>query len=108
MKNNGQKDVQLIPQDNKLTLIQEALNQDKKWKPIEFWVNSDCGMSYLKKINVKSEEIIGVSSKKYAGSFKTKIRFKLLINKKVYYSNFINTSINKSKFEKSAWYYRFK
>lgn len=49
VKNNGQKDVLLIPQDNKLTLIQEALNQDKKWKPIEFWVNSDCGMSYLKK-----------------------------------------------------------
>lgn len=108
VKNNGQKDVLLIPQDNKLTLIQEALNQDKKWKPIEFWVNSDCGMSYLKKINIKSEEIILLSSKKYAGNFKTKIRFKLLINKKVYYSNSITTSINKSKFEKSAWYHRFK
>lgn len=108
VKNNGQKDVLLIPQDNKLTLIQEALTQDKKWKPIEFWVNSDCGMSYLKKINVRSGEIIGVSSKKYKGNFKTKIRFKLLIDKKVYYSNSITASINKSKFEKSAWYNRFK
>lgn len=108
VKNNGQKDIQLIPQDNKLTLIQEALNQDKKWKPIEFWVNSDCGMSYLKKINVRSGEIIGVRSKKYKGNFKTKIRFKLLIDKKVYYSNSITASINKSKFEKSAWYNRFK
>ncbi|OBW40359.1 hypothetical protein AB670_03311 [Chryseobacterium sp. MOF25P] len=108
VKNNGQKDVLLIPQDNKLTLIQEALNQDKKWKPIEFWVNSDCGMSYLKKINVRSGEIIGVRSKKYKGNFKTKIRFKLLIDKKVYYSNSITASINKSKFEKSAWYNRFK
>ena len=77
VKNNGQKDIQLIPQDNKLTLIQEAFTQDKKWKPIEFWVNSDCGMSYLKKINVRSGEIIGVRSKKYKGNFKTKIRFKL-------------------------------
>lgn len=108
VKNNGQKDVLLIPQDNKLTLIQEALTQDKKWKPIEFWVNSDCGMSYLKKINVRSGEIIGISSKKYKGNFKTKIRFKLLIDKKVYYSNSITASINKSKFEKSAWYNRFK
>lgn len=108
VKNNGQKDIQLIPQDNKLTLIQEAFTQDKKWKPIEFWVNSDCGMSYLKKINIKFEEIIGLSSKKYAGNFKTTVRFKLLINKKVYYSNSITASINKSKFKKSAWYYRFK
>lgn len=108
VKNNGQKDVLLIPQDNKLTLIQEALTPDKKWKPIELWVNSDCGMSYLKKINVRSGEIIGVRSKKYKGNFKTKIRFKLLIDKKVYYSNSITASINKSKFEKSAWYNRFK
>ncbi|MCD0455062.1 hypothetical protein LPB85_06325 [Chryseobacterium sp. LC2016-27] len=108
VKNNGQKDIQLIPQDNKLTLIQEARTPYKKWKPIEFWVNSDCGMSYLKKINVRSGEIIGVRSKKYKGNFKTKIRFKLLIDKKVYYSNSITASINKSKFEKSAWYNRFK
>ncbi|MBM7419100.1 MULTISPECIES: hypothetical protein [Chryseobacterium] len=108
VKNNGQKDIQLIPQDNKLTLIQEALTPDKKWKPIEFWVNSDCGMSYLKEINVKSGEIISLNSKKYKGNFKTKIRFKLLINGKVYYSNSINASINKSKFEKSIWYNRFK
>lgn len=107
VKNNGQKDVQLTPQDNKLTLIQEALTQDKKWKPIEFWVNSDCGTSYLKKINVKSGEIISLSSKKYNGNFKTKIRFKLLINNKVYYSNYITASINKSKFEKSIWYNQF-
>ncbi len=108
VKNNGQKDIQLIPQDNKLTLIQEALTQDKKWKPIEFWINSDCGMSYLKEIKVKSGEIIGLRSKKYKGNFKTKIRFKLLIDKKVYYSNSITASINKSKFEKSIWYKRFK
>lgn len=108
MKNNGQKNVQLIPQDNKLTLIQEAFAQDNKWKPIEFWINSDCGMSYLKKINVRSGKIIGVSSKKYKGNFKTKIRFKLLIDNKVYYSNSITASINKSKFEKSIWYNRFK
>lgn len=108
VKNNGQKDIQLIPQDNKLTLIQEARTPYKKWKPIEFWVNSDCGMSYLKKINVRSGEIISLNSKKYKGNFKTKIRFKLLIDKKVYYSNSITASINKSKFEKSAWYNRFK
>jgi len=108
VKNNGQKDVQLIPQDNQLQIIQEALGQDKKWKPIEFWVNSDCGMSYLKKIDVKQGEIISSNSKKYKGKFKTKIRFKLLIGKKIYYSNSIVASINESKFEKSIWYNRFK
>lgn len=108
VKNNGQKDVLLIPQDNQLQIIQEALGQDKKWKPIEFWVNSDCGMSYLKKIDVKQGEIISSNSKKYKGKFKTKIRFKLLIDKKIYYSNSIVASINESKFEKSIWYNQFK
>ncbi|MFL9834241.1 hypothetical protein [Chryseobacterium terrae] len=108
VKNNGQKDLQLIPQDNKLRLIQEALTEDKKWKPIEFWVNSDCGMSYLKEIDVKPGKIISLSSKKYNGNFKTKIRFKLSINKKNYYSNSVKASINKSKFEKSYWYNLFK
>lgn len=104
VKNNTQEDLQFIPQDNKLCIIQEALTQDKNWKPIEFWVNSDCGISYLKKINVKFGEIIGLRSKKYSGNFKTKIRFKLLINGKIYYSNSITSSINKSKFAKSIWY----
>lgn len=108
LKNNTQADLLLIPQNNKLTLIQEALTQDKKWKPIEFWVNSDCGMSYLKEINVISGEIISLSSKKYDGNFKTQVRFKVIINKKAYFSNSIAASINKSKFEKSAFYHRFK
>ncbi|MDF2834124.1 hypothetical protein [Chryseobacterium indoltheticum] len=108
VKNNRQKDLQFIPQDNKLTLIQEALTQDKDWKPIEFWVNSDCGVSYLKKFNLKSGAVIALNSKKYNGNFKTKIRFKLLINSKVYYSNSVKASINKSKFEKSVWYNQIK
>lgn len=108
VKNNKQSDIQIIPQDNKLKLIQEALSSDKKWKPIEFWVNSDCGISYLRKINVKSGEIIGLNSKKYKGNFNTKIRFKVIINKNIYYSNAIATSINESKFNKSVWYNRFK
>ncbi|MGO4708204.1 hypothetical protein AB4Y90_03605 [Chryseobacterium sp. 2TAF14] len=107
LKNNNLKDLQLIPQDNKLRVIQEALTPDKKWKPIEFWINSDCGVSYLKKINLKHGEIISLNSKKYNGNFKTKIRFKLQINKKNYYSNSVTASINQSKFEKSVWYKRF-
>ena len=108
VKNNKQSNIQIIPQDNKLKLIQEALTSDKKWKPIEFWVNSNCGMSYLRGINFKSGEIIGLTSKKYEGNFKTKIRFKVVINRNVYYSNAIATSINISKFKKSVWYNRFK
>ncbi|MFY1047403.1 hypothetical protein [Chryseobacterium sp. GP-SGM7] len=63
IKNNRQSEIKIIPQDHQLKLIQEALTLDNKWKPIEFWVNSDCGMSYLKDINVKSGEIVGVISK---------------------------------------------
>lgn len=108
VKNNKQTDIQIIPQDNKIKLIQEALTSDKEWKPIEFWANSDCGMSYLEKIVLKPKEIIRLTSKKYLGNFKTKIRFKALINEKVYYSNSISVAINPSKFKKSIWYNKFK
>ena len=46
IKNNLNKILKIIPQDNSLYLIQEAIDKNGKWNPIEFWGFSHCGNSY--------------------------------------------------------------
>lgn len=104
IKNNMNKTLKLVPQDNSLYIIQEALDQNKKWKPIEFFGYSTCGNSYERFIDFKENEILHLTTDKYHGAFKTQVRIKLLMNTKVYYSNSTYSSINKSKFEKSNWF----
>ncbi len=107
IKNNLNENLILVPQDNSLYLIQEALDEKKTWKPIEFFGYSTCGNSYDRKLDFKENQIVELSSKKYNGNFNTKIRFKLLLNNKIYYSNEINSNINNSKFKKSDWFFKF-
>jgi len=107
IKNSSNENFILVPQDNSLYLIQEAIDENGKWKPIEFWGFSTCGNSYDRKINFNSNQIIKLDSPKYKGDFSTKIRFKLRLNNKIYYSNPLPSKINISKFQKSKWYMEF-
>lgn len=104
VKNNKYKTLKLIPEDNSLYIIQEALNQKKEWKPIEFWGYSTCGNSYENKIIFEPKSILHLTTMKYSGGFKTKIRFRLLLENKIYFSNELPSTINLSKFEKSTWF----
>ncbi|MCQ9634773.1 hypothetical protein MP478_12090 [Chryseobacterium sp. WG14] len=104
IKNNQNKNIQLIPQDNSLYLIQEALTKDKQWQPIEFWGYSTCGNSYDKTMLFFPQQIIRLSSRRYSGEFQTRIRFKLLLDKQVYYSNSVRSAISPEKFKKSKWF----
>ena len=104
IKNSSNENLVLVPQDNSLYLIQEAIDKKGNWKPIEFWGFSTCGNSYDRKINFNSNQIIELDSPKYKGDFSTKIRFKLRLNNKIYYSNPLYSKINISKFQKSKWY----
>ncbi|CDN76565.1 hypothetical protein [Elizabethkingia anophelis] len=104
IRNNMNKILDVNPQDNSLYIIQEALDQNKNWKPIEFWGYSTCGNSYDNYIKFKPKEIIHLTTEKYKGKYKTQVRIKLLMNKKKYYSNPINSEINISKFDKSKWF----
>ena len=104
LKNNLEEKLILIPQDNSMYVIQEALNENKEWKPIEFFGYSTCGNSYDRKMDFIPNQIIELSSKKYQGSYSTKIRFKVLLNDQIYYSNILSSTINENKFEKSKWY----
>lgn len=79
-------------------IIQEAKDKDRKWKPIEF---SDPLRGCLVNhhfFKFKPKTYDGTAIIKYEGSFKTKLRIKVEINKKYYYSNEFDGKINPSQF----------
>ena len=79
-------------------MIQEALDEDSLWKPIEYWVYSGCGNSYFNPLNLNPYTYLMVPIRKYFGEYKTKMRLKLKNGKKIIYSNTFKGSINKSQF----------
>lgn len=85
-------------QDWSLYLIQEAKDKNGEWKPIEYWQYASCGNSYLSN-KLEPNGILKTESIAYNGNFKTEIRFKLLNEKKIYYSNYIIGRINESQFK---------
>jgi hypothetical protein len=89
-------------QDGSLIMIQEALNENGKWIPIEYWVYSGCGNSYFNPLKLESGKYVMIPIKKYSGNFKTKIRLKLKTNSKVLYSYPFEGSIDKSQFKKET------
>jgi hypothetical protein len=90
--------LKISSQDWHLFLIQEAKNQNGEWKPIEYWKYSWCGNSYLSD-KLEPNGILKTESKVYNGNFETQIRFKLLNDNKVYYSNSMVGFVNLSQFE---------
>ncbi|MBW1296336.1 hypothetical protein [Aquimarina litoralis] len=97
IQNNTSDTISISHQDYKIHILQEAMDKEGIWKPIEYWESSDCGVSFGK-IKIEPNGVIETKSTKYNGDFKTKIRFKLSENNKVYYSNAIEGNINLNKF----------
>ena len=98
LKNNKTEVLKLSAQDSHLQLIQEAKDTNGNWKPIEYWRFSTCGNSYRSEL-IEPGKIIKTESRKYSGKFKTEVRFKLLQNNEVFYSNFLICNINQSLFK---------
>ncbi|WP_146190703.1 hypothetical protein [Polaribacter aquimarinus] len=96
IQNTTSDTISLSHQDYSIYILQEAMDKNGLWKPIEYWESSDCGNSFGE-IKIEPNEIIQTESAKYSGDFKTKIRFKLSENNKVYYSNAIEGNINPNK-----------
>ena len=90
--------IKISIQDWHLYLIQEAKNQNGEWKPIEYWKYSWCGNSYLSG-KLEPNGILKTESKVYNGNFGTQIRFKLLNDDKVYFSNSLDGFVNISQFD---------
>lgn len=97
---NNSTDKAYIPRPSfqDLLLIQQALDADGKWKPIEFRLLSQmCSFLYSYYI-LSPKHYMATAIIKYKGDFKTKIRVKMIANGKVIYSNSVQGSINRSQF----------
>ena len=95
--NKTNNPIKISSRDWHLFLIQEAKNQNGDWKPIEYHKYSWCGNSYQSE-KLEPNGILKTESKVYNGNFQTQIRFKLLNQNKVYYSNSIPGFVNLSQF----------
>ena len=90
--------LKISSQDWHLFLIQEAKNQNGDWKPIEYWKYSWCGNSYLSD-KLEPNGILKTETEVYNGNFETQIRFKLLNDDKVYFSNSMTGFVNQKQFD---------
>ena len=100
--NNMEEDISIERQDGSLMMIQEALNKEGEWQPIEFWVPSGCGNSYFYPLTLKSQHYIMFPVKKYKGNYSTKIRLKWRNGEKVIYSRPFEGSIDEVQFQKET------
>ncbi len=93
-------------QDASLIMIQEAVNENGKWEPIEYWVNSGCGNSYLNPVKLSAGKYIILPIRKYQGDFKTQIRlrykFSYFRGEGILISDSFEGSIDKSQFKKQT------
>jgi len=89
-------------QDGSLIMIQEAIDENGKWKPIEYWVYSGCGNSYFNPLILKPGKYVMIPIKQYNGNFKTKFRLKMKKDKSIFYSEEFEGNIEKSQFEKHS------
>ena|SRR6218665_3388964 len=86
-------------QDFSLIMVQEALNEEGKWKPIEHWIYSTCGNSYMSPLELLPGKYVMIPIKKYTGSFQTKFRLKMQQNDSItFYSETFEGSIDKGQF----------
>lgn len=96
---NFSDSVQMVQfHDGDLVLIQEAMTPNLEWKPIEYFVYSDCGNSFsMKFLDTNAYFMFGIH--KYKGDFYTNLRVRMLNNGRIILSNVYSGYINKSQFE---------
>lgn len=84
--------------DSRLNIIQEAIDTDGNWKPIETLPASWCGNSFHR-VRLGAGEYWQLAAPRYFGSFATKLRFKLEIDRNTsVYSNEFEGSVNRRQF----------
>lgn len=104
--NTSDSTLTLERQDASLVIIQEALDENGNWEPIEYWVDSGCGNSYLNPVNLSPGKYIIVPIRKYKGEFKTRIRLRYKYfyrgGEGIMISDSFEGSIDKSQFQKQT------
>lgn len=86
-------------QDRSLIMIQEAIDENGNWRPIEYWVYSGCGNSYFSPLKLEPGKYLMLPIKKYHGNYKTKARLKFKYGTDVMFSDSFDVSINKAQFK---------
>lgn len=81
--------------------IQEAKDEKGNWRPIEYWFNDRCGNSF-NDIQLAPDEYLNFFIPRYYGTFKTKLRLRLLIGTKTYTSKEWDGRIDKNQFIKPS------
>lgn len=89
----------ITKQDGSLMMIQEALDNEGNWRPIEYWVPSSCGNSYYQ-LRLQPNEYVTVPIRQYEGDFATKVRLRMYRNSSVFVSKPFETTIDKGLFNK--------
>ncbi|HYG80453.1 MAG TPA: hypothetical protein VD861_08705 [Pyrinomonadaceae bacterium] len=74
--NATQEDVAFAASDSRLYIVQEALDRDGKWKPVEYLPSSWCGNSYHS-VFLGANQYWEFAAARYTGRFKTRLRFRL-------------------------------
>jgi hypothetical protein len=92
--------VKIERQDGSLIMIQEAKNEEGEWVPIEHWLYSWCGNSYMNPLVLEHGQKVMIPIKKYSGTFETVVRLKLKIGEVLVYSDPFISSIDLNQFKK--------
>lgn len=94
-------------QDGSIMMIQEAIDPNGNWKPIEYWQSSFCGNSAMIVFFPPSSKM-EFSAFRYEGDFKTSLRFKLLVrNQDKNYTRFRTKTFYSQPFKGSVYYSQF-
>lgn len=84
--------------DSRLSIVQEAKDQDGNWKPIEYLPSSWCGNSFHR-VFLKPNYFWEFPAPRYQGSMKTKLRYTLrLADGSEIHSNQFEGSVNSEQF----------
>jgi hypothetical protein len=94
--------VSFLASDSRLYIVQEALDRDGLWKPVEYLPASWCGNSYHR-VLLGPYEYWEFAAARYHGRFKTKLRFRLDERKSetetvTIYSNTFEGGVNPKQF----------
>jgi len=84
--------------DSRVAIIQEAVDADGTWKPIEYLPSSGCGNSYHR-VFLAPGYFWAFSAPRYKGSIPTKLRFAMaLADGSQFHSNEFEGSVNPEQF----------
>jgi hypothetical protein len=96
--NNSTTNAFLRLQDLRIAMIQEAIDSNGVWRPIERWQFATCGNSYSSLL-VKPGYVVTAQAIKYTGDYPTNLRLKCLADTTIIYSPSFTGSINYAQFD---------